>query len=265
MIGEDAMATRRETEGTITDLLATKHSEDVFVPQCKTGSSYGSYSIMDVWVMKASWAKRCTWVYEIKVDRSDFLNDRKWMRYLPYCNEFYFVCPAEMIARDEVPAEAGLMWVAKTGTRLYTKKKGPYRQVEIPEDLYRYLLMWRFNDRKSQLEYWKGWLEMRREGREIGHRASKEIARKYAEDVLKIQCENTALKSDNQRLQAIKDVADELGIHLGCWDPKRAAREKLTEVFDFQTRNALKTVISAATKLLEAAGEKQDALSRKRA
>ena len=55
--------------------------------------------------------------YEIKVSRSDFVNDTKWQDYLPYCHQFYFVCPPDLIQPDELPKEIGLMY-AEIG-RLY--------------------------------------------------------------------------------------------------------------------------------------------------
>ncbi len=127
--------------GEILELLRCRHSRDIFVCECKNGPSQcKSHLRMDAWAMKPSWANPCATVYEIKVARSDFLRDDKWRAYLPYCNQFYFVCPAKLIKPEELPGEAGLICVASTGTKLYTKKKAPYRAAEIPEELYRYLL-----------------------------------------------------------------------------------------------------------------------------
>ncbi len=48
--------------------------------------------------------------YEVKVFRSDFKKDTKWTDYLPYCNQFYFVCPTNLIAANELPPEIGLIY-----------------------------------------------------------------------------------------------------------------------------------------------------------
>ena len=48
-------------------------------------------------------------VYEVKSSRADFLADRKWERYLPYCTHFAFVAPAGAIFRWELPREIGLV------------------------------------------------------------------------------------------------------------------------------------------------------------
>ena len=173
----------------IVNLLAVKHSADMFVPECKDGPSYGrdpvtgkSHLRMDAWVMNRSWANACITAYEVKVSRSDFLADNKWTDYLPLCNCFYFVCPTELIALEEVPAGTGLIYVSKTGTRLFTKRKAPRREVEIPESLWRYVLMCRTRidtERSfratSQEQYWKTWLKTKREKRKIGYEVSRQL------------------------------------------------------------------------------------------
>ncbi len=123
----------------IKQLLANKHYEDVFVPECKT-TRYGVYTILDAWVMLKSWTHFSTIGYEIKVNRSDFLNDSKWASYLPYCHEFYFVCPSGLISPEELGNQVGLLWASKNGTMLYNKKKAPRRDVEIPYSIYQYVL-----------------------------------------------------------------------------------------------------------------------------
>ena len=175
----------------ILKLLAAKHAGDVFVPECKDGpTAYGSHRRMDAWVMNRSWANACVTGYEIKVNRSDFLKDEKWRDYLPLCNCFYFVCPRGLIAIEEVPEGAGLMYVAKTGTRLYTKRKAPHRDVEIPESLWRYVLMCRTRvkdegDGSPRLgfDYWKEWLKQKHEKQRIGTEIGKRLWELYEEAV----------------------------------------------------------------------------------
>lgn len=179
------------TAAEILKLLAAKHAGDVFVPECKDGPThYGSHRRMDAWVMNRSWANACATGYEIKVNRSDFLGDEKWGEYLPLCNRFYFVCPRGLIAVEEVPVGAGLMYVAKTGTRLFTKRKAPHRDVEIPEELWRYVLMCRTKVRDEDdgslglgLDYWKEWLERKREKQWIGTEVGRRLWELYEEAV----------------------------------------------------------------------------------
>jgi hypothetical protein len=121
--------------GVVESLLKAKHSEDVFVSECKIGQSWTASTCrrLDAWVMQRSYSPFCCIGYEIKVSRQDFLNDNKMTEYLPYCHQFYVVAPDGVASSDEVPAEAGLMKVSKNAKRLTTVKKAPFRQVTIPE------------------------------------------------------------------------------------------------------------------------------------
>ena len=136
----------------ILSVLERRHKGDVFIPECKTGPSWlnNNLRIMDAWVMKRSWSDLRTWAYEIKVSRSDFLRDDKWREYLPYCNEFYFVCPWGLIDPEEVEDPAGLLWITKTGGRAYMKKWILPRKQDIPQELLIHLVMSRMTTARPQ-------------------------------------------------------------------------------------------------------------------
>ncbi len=48
-------------------------------------------------------------IYEVKSSRADFLADRKWPSYLPFCTHFAFVAPAGAIQRWELDRDVGLI------------------------------------------------------------------------------------------------------------------------------------------------------------
>lgn len=48
-------------------------------------------------------------IIECKANRADFLADRKWQRYLPYCTHLAFLGPKEVFAKAELPAEIGVI------------------------------------------------------------------------------------------------------------------------------------------------------------
>ena len=134
----------------ILGLLAKRHCDDVFIPECKNGPTWRKVSRgqityrMDAWVLKRSWAQPCTTGYEIKVSRSDFLQDKKWKKYLPLCNKFFFVCPDDTIIRkDELPKYVGLIYLTKDCTSLRAVKRAVYRDVVLPDNLWRYIVMCR--------------------------------------------------------------------------------------------------------------------------
>lgn len=202
----------------IVNLLAKKHSSDVFVDECKDGpTQYGSHARLDGWAMKRSWAKPLTVGYEIKVSRNDFLQDDKWPNYLGLCNQLYFVCPAGLIEKLEVPDGVGLMWVAKTGTRLYTKLKAAHREVEIPESLWRYILMCRCvitreNAIESPRNFWEQWLIEKKLDWSFGHHVSKAIAKRVRDEIEDTKSENERLKGRMSRYDDVIRFLESIGV-----------------------------------------------------
>jgi hypothetical protein len=73
--------------------------------------------------------------YEIKVSRSDFLQDSKWTGYLNFCNEFSFVCPEGLIKEDELPLEIGLTYYKPKAGKLRVKRKALTRKIDLPAKL----------------------------------------------------------------------------------------------------------------------------------
>ena len=131
------------TADEIISLLRCKHSRDIFVTECRTGSSWfgGTCRIMDAYVVRRSWTQSGTVGYEVKIQRADFLRDKKWTDYIPFCHEFYFVTPWGLINPDDVPDPAGLLYVTKNKSRLYTKKRATRQRIKEPIDVYLYLLI----------------------------------------------------------------------------------------------------------------------------
>lgn len=183
--------TARSLSATLLELLAAKHSQDLFVPECKDGSTWlrNSHSRLDAWVMLRSWAKWKTIGYEIKIDRNDFLRDEKWPNYLELCHELSFVCPQGLIDPAELPEGVGLLWASKNFKRLFTKRKAARREIETPVNLLLYILMCRavvVNDmyeangnllpRAAQAQRWREWLEGERSTRDLGHMVGQAVA-----------------------------------------------------------------------------------------
>jgi len=48
-------------------------------------------------------------IIECKANRADFLADRKWQRYLPYCTHLAFLGGKEVFSKDELPKEIGVI------------------------------------------------------------------------------------------------------------------------------------------------------------
>ena len=204
----------------IIDLLAIKHSKDIFIPECKDGPSQNcSHARMDAWAMRRSWSKPCVWAYEIKTSRADFLADNKWHKYLDYCNQFYFVAPTGVIQDGEIPDSVGYMKVASMGTRLFTKKKAPYRDIEIPDALWRHILMSRTAvvgeydprhvDRRAMC---REWLLQKAEDRTLGY----EVGRSVAQRVATIEAENHRLTTEHAQCEVVAAKLKALGLDGGA-------------------------------------------------
>ncbi len=230
----------------VTGLLAAKHSKDVFVSECKDGpTQLVNHLRLDGWAMRKSWSNPTTFGYEIKVSRSDFLNDRKWVDYLGLCNEFYFVCPTGLIEKDELPEQAGLLWVAKTGSRLFTKRKAPHREVEIPETLFRYILMcraeivrefYRPNEKKDRAQYWKNWLENRGEFHSIGYEVSKRMKTLYDRDVEDVRRTNRSLEKDIETLREIRQFCEKNDINIKSYTWRNRLQELIQGLSEREKR-----------------------------
>ena len=123
--------------------LKNRHWKDVFIPECKTGPTWGNRNMQrfDAWVMERSWVNLRTIGYEIKISRNDFLQDKKWRGYLPFCHIFYFICPWGLIQPEEIDGDAGLCWISKNGKRIFIKKWIEKRDIEIPVEILIHIIM----------------------------------------------------------------------------------------------------------------------------
>jgi hypothetical protein len=194
----------------IIDLLRKKHEDDVF--HTEVSIDHGSRR-MDAWAMKKSWSNPLVIAYEVKISRSDFLHDHKLQDYLPYCNEMYMVCPKEVVKEDELPNGFGLMAVASTGNRIITKKKAPYRNVEIPEQFYRGLLMSKVDRGIKNMSATE--IELaRRVGLVNTYKDYVEGRKALSELVYKVLEKFKDLQKENQKLQQeIKAIEKSVEIH----------------------------------------------------
>lgn len=235
-------------------LLEARHSRDVFVSECKDGPThYSTHLRMDGWAMTKSWAHPCVCAYEIKVSRSDFIADNKWPGYLPYCNQFYFVTPKGLIDLTEIPEQAGLLIAIGegNGARLITKKKAPYRDVVIPESVFRYILMCRVKigdevdpSDESTRDRWRTWLALKPEDQKLGH----SVAKRIRERAVELEIENHWLTKAMASYDSIRATLQNLGYNpnnpFGVWDLERRIQERRA-VFDGELLRQMKSVRTA--------------------
>jgi len=256
-------------------LLLTKHSQQLCVPECKTGSAYldKNHRQMDLWVMNRSWTQGWTICYEIKVSRQDFLRDEKWPHYLPFCNYFYFVSPLNVIKPEETPEQAGLLVGSKNLKKLYTKKKAPCRDVEIPESLWRYILMWRTtvtNDQYhiSDKQFWTNWLKEKDENKRFGHIVGRRLNEIIKKQIDEVQAENQRLKAKIKNFEELSVWLKEQGINIrDSWQMKRDITKLLTEIstgLPMYVMDYLEAILNNLTQLKRTLNERIDAEARQR-
>ena len=208
----------------ISRLLLQRHvsRNDLYVDECSMGSS-GSRRL-DGWAMSKSWASPMYTGYEIKISRSDFLQDEKYDDYFKVCSRFYWVCPTGLIDKSEVGDNCGLIYVTKSGNRLITKKKAPAlvpNQMSLKR-LMKSVLMNRvkicdstFNGGTTETnqEFWERWLREKQSKLLLGRSVCNELHRRVNEKILETRNENQKLARENFRLQGIKELLEELGIN----------------------------------------------------
>ncbi len=229
------LSEKRVTSTEIKMALAKYHPNDFFISECKTDSTYFTgpqgLLIFDGLAVTRSYTSPCITGYEIKISRSDFQRDNKYHLYLQYCNEFYFVVPAGLLKKEEIPDNMGLIYYYPETGKLLKKKKSLYRQIEEPVGVYKYIIYSRLEQDRTpfyeeRADYAKAYIEDKAEkqaiGRTFGSKMAKELAEAY--------CRLAVLKEKEDRLgllDSLIKVMNKNGIY--CWSQESYV-EKLDEV-----------------------------------
>lgn len=189
-----------------------------FITECKTCSTYfpdpQGLLIFDGLSITKSYTKPCIVGYEIKVSRSDFLQDNKWHLYLQYCNEFFFVVPKGLVKKDELPDGVGLIYYSpNTKETLHTVKKALYRQIEEPVGVYKYIIYSRLEEDRlpfyeDRADYVRDYLEDKAYKKSIGDRLGSKMAKE--------------LQSALERLDKLSGIEEELSY----WNKVKKVLEK---------------------------------------
>ncbi len=254
---------------TIQKLLHSKHYKDIYIPECKTGPTQGySHLRLDGLAIKRAWENPVVTGYEIKVSRGDFMNDEKFHGYLPYCNEFYFVCPPQLIQPEELPNGIGLYWVSKNAKRLYKKKKAHFEDKDIPGSIYKYVLIARatiekpgFYLRENKKYYWENWLENKQIDYSFGDHVSRAIREEVDKKIWEVENENKALLKRIEEYEDIKkllvaadiDITDKWGLKYRVKDKMQEIRENVP---DYMIKN-IERSIEGLKEFLEKYGKKK--------
>lgn len=85
-----------------------RHLGDLYIPEFTFGDQR-----IDAIVISCH--ERTVRGFEIKVDRADFLRDKKWQTYSRFCSSLALACPEGLVQKDEIPDPFGLLWVTPQG------------------------------------------------------------------------------------------------------------------------------------------------------
>lgn len=223
------------TSTEIKKALSEYNYKDYFITECKTCSTYfpdpQGMLKFDGLAIRKSYTNPCITGYEIKVSRGDFLQDAKWHLYLQYCNEFYFVVPAGLISKAEVPDNVGLIYYYPETNILRKKKKALWRNIEEPVGVYKYIIFSRLEqDRlpfyESRAEYARDYLQDKSEKRKLG----KVFGSKLANDLIEAQVRLAVLENTENKIKLLEQLKETMKKHdVGryCW-----CDDKLVEELD---------------------------------
>lgn len=219
------MSEKKVTSTEIKEALAEYHLKDYFITECKTCSTYfpdpQGLLIFDGLAIRKSYTKPCITGYEIKVSRSDFLQDAKWHLYLQYCNEFYFVVPNGLISKDELPENVGLIYYYPDSGCLKKKRKALWRDIEEPVGVYKYIIYSRLDqDRmpfyESRAEYARDYLQDKESKRMLGIEFGSRMAKELSDMHSRIENLSNAEK-EHDLLCKIKDILKKHNVGIYAW------------------------------------------------
>jgi hypothetical protein len=137
------------------DLAEAKGTRFVEVPLGSKWLNYGGVSQADVITIKPSYNRFNLDIYEVKVTRSDFLQEIKKKKYeasLPHCNRFYFATTSGIAKAEEIPE--GIGWIVRGENGWSTVKAAKKRDVEFNQQMMLSLLFFNgrvYNRRREEL------------------------------------------------------------------------------------------------------------------
>lgn len=259
-----ALSDKKVTSTEIKMALAEYHPKDFFLSECKTDSTYFAgpqgLLIFDGLAVTRSYTNPCITGYEIKVSRSDFQRDNKYHLYLQYCNEFYFVVPAGLLKKEEIPDDMGLIYYYPETGKLMKKKRALYRQIEEPVGVYKYIIYSRISQDRTpfyedRAEYARAYIEDKNDKKRIGWNLGSKMAKELSEAYSRLD----ALKNTEDRLKLLDDLQAVMKKHgLYCWSYENYA-EKLDAALSVKSNpddlDGLKRNLENALRITERMGK----------
>lgn len=255
-----------EVKVTSTDIkkaLANFHYKDFFITECKNGSTYfpppQGLLKFDGLAITKSYTQPCITGYEIKVSRGDFRQDDKWHLYLQYCNKFYFVVPAGLVKKEELPDDVGLIYYYPESSTLRSKKKALYRDIEEPVGVYKYIIYSRLDqDRipfyESKADYASDYIADKAHKKIIGETFGTKITKELQEANERLE----KLKRTEESIKLLEQIRSVMHEHgIARWTYKQ---EDIIKELDEALRGKCPKGVEEVRISLEAALRKLDSI-----
>jgi hypothetical protein len=194
--------------------LSERHTKDYFMTEALCGPA-GSQRF-DAYAITKSWMNLKYTGYEIKVSRGDFLQDEKWRGYLPFCNEFWWVCPKDLIKKEEIPEGCGLIYVYPETMAMRKIIRPKFRKIEHPVEILLYIVFWKKSSNpypffNSKAEFFKAWLENKENNRNLGYNVSKALQKEF-EKLRNVDDKNKRLEKDLESFEKLKNMLRQEGV-----------------------------------------------------
>jgi hypothetical protein len=253
----------KTTAADLQRMLADRHLEDVFVPECKDGPSQTrSHLRLDAWVLLKTWSPITTIGYEIKVDRADWRRDEKMHNYMPLCHLLYVVAPKGLVPIEELPSGVGLMEPVGTAGRLQIKRKAARRDILLPAELMVYVLMCRTRITRERTDYdpsdrsWRvkelqEWIAGKESRTALSYAVSQKIREAFDKQEQQLRRE----RERNDELQRVKERIAELGFDVNQPVSAWAVKDKLNALNRTVSQNTLWDLRQSARKLAQIADD----------
>jgi hypothetical protein len=235
----------------ILERLSARHRRDLVFPEVKDGPTWGAAPMrIDLVAIAKSWSPVRISGYEIKVSRSDWLADDKWMAYTRLCHRFSIAAPKGIVLPTEIPPGIGLVEATARGLRTVLKPVHTDPDPDATVLMLLYLLMFRTvpgdplslaaRSREDRIEVWRSRLAEKDAARRVGYA----VASKLRERLRELESAGKNAIANGDAMQEVERWLIEVGADR--WGNLRARLDSALALRESQMESAGRSLLGAA-------------------